>query len=62
MYTKTFVELYNQKKQRQVYKIHEIIELEKICILTINNPRNLDIYQIIKIFLVLRSAYIVTKD
>lgn len=39
-----------------------MIELEKMCIFSVKNSCKLDTYQIIKIFTVLCSAYIVTKD
>lgn len=61
-YTGVFVKFSNQRNCRQVYEIHEIIELEKIHALTIDNPCNLSAYQIIKISLVLQSVYIISRN
>lgn len=46
----------------QVYKIYRIIELKKVCVLTVNSFCNLGIHQIIEIFLVFYNAYIVPRD
>ena len=61
IYTKVFVEFYNQKNGRQVHEIHEMIELEKMHVLTTENFRNLSAYRIIDILLILCSAYIVPR-
>ena len=61
-YTGVFVEFYNWRNRGQVYKIYEIVELKKICALTVENPRILDAHQIIKIFSILYNAYFVLKD
>ena len=39
-----------------------MIELEKICALTAENPRNLGAHWIIEILLVLRSVYVVPRN
>ena len=39
-----------------------MVELEKIHVSIIENPCNLDAYQIIEISLVLRTAYMVLKN
>lgn len=46
----------------QVYEIYGMIELEKIHTSTIENSYNLNAHCIIKILLVLRSAYLVPRD
>ena len=61
-YTRVFVELYNWKNNRQVYKINKMIELKKICTSTIENFRNLCAHQIIEIWLVLHIAHVAFKD
>ncbi len=42
IYTGAWVELYNWRNYGQVYEIHGMIELEKICALIAENPHNLD--------------------
>lgn len=37
-YTGAFIKLENQRNREQVYKIHEMIELEKMRVLTVENP------------------------
>ena len=61
-YTGAFVELYNWRNSGQVYKIHGMIELEKMRALTAENPCNLGAHRIIKISLVLRNAHVVLRD
>lgn len=61
-YTRAFVEFYNQRNNRQIYEIYKMIELEKICSLTTENPCNFDTHRIIEICLVHYSAYVVLKD
>ncbi len=61
-YIETLVKFYNWTNCRQVHEIYRMIELEKICISIAENPRNLGIYRIIKISLVLCSAYVVSRD
>ncbi len=61
-YTEAFVELYNWKNRGQVYEIHKMIQLEKMCASIVKNPRNLGAHRIIEISSVLRSAYIVLRD
>lgn len=62
IYIGIFVKLYNWKNHKQVYEIYGIIELEKMCTLTIKNFYNLSIHQIIKISLVPCSAHMVSGD
>ena len=61
-YNGEFFELYRKKNNGQVHKISGIIELEKMCTLTAENPYNFDTHQIIEISLVLCSANMVSKD
>lgn len=61
-YTKAFVKLYNWRNRKQVHEIYEIIELEKMHVLTSKNPCNLGIHQIIKILSILYSIYVVFRN
>lgn len=61
-YIEALVKLCNWKNGWQVYEIYGIIELEKMCTSTAENLHNFDIYRIIKISLVLRSAYMIPRD
>ena len=61
-YIEAFVEFYNWKNRRQVYKIYRIIKLEKICTLTVKNSHNLSIYWMIEILLLLYITHIVFRD
>ena len=61
-YTRAFVELYNWRNGRQVYEIHRMIELKKICSLTVKNPHDLGAHQIIEISSVLHSAHVIPKN
>ena len=61
-YTGAFVNLSNWKNRRQVYKINEMIELQKMRALTTENHWNLDVDWIIEISSVLRSTYMVFGD
>ena len=45
----------------QVYEIHKIIKFEKIYALTTKNLCNFNVYQMIKISLVLCNTYIVSR-
>ena len=60
-YIEIFVELYNWKNCGQVHEI-KMVELGKMRTLITKNPCNLSACQIIEIFLVLRSAHMVSKD
>lgn len=62
IYTRIFFEFYNWKNRKQVYEIYIMIEFEKRYTLIANNLRNLDIYQIIKIFSVLQNIYIMPRN
>ncbi len=62
IYIEAFVELYNMKNCRQVYKIHKIVEFEKIYALTAKHSHNLSAYYLIKISSILRSEYIICKN
>ena len=57
-----FIKLCNWKNHGQVYEIDRIVELEKMHVLIVENPRNLGADQIIEIFLVLHSAYIISSN
>ncbi len=46
----------------QVHEIHGMIELEKMCALIAENPRNLGAHRIIEISSVLCSAHVVSRD
>ncbi len=61
-YTRAFVELYNWRNHGQVYEIHGIIELEKMCASIAKNHRNLIAHQIIEISSILYSAYVVLSN
>lgn len=62
IYTRTFVELYNLRKNRQVHEIHKMIKLEKIRALTAKSFCKLGAYQIIKILLsILYGIYIISR-
>ncbi len=63
-YIKAFVELYNWKNYGQVYEIHGIVELEKMCTCTstAKHPRNLGAYRIIEISSILHSTHIVLRN
>lgn len=39
-----------------------MIELKKMCALTVENPRNFDVHRIIEILLVLHSTYIIPRN
>ena len=56
------VELYNKKNHEQVYEIHGLIVLDKMCASIAKNPCNFGTHWIIKIFLSLRGAYMVPRD
>ena len=61
-YIGVFIKLYKWKNHAQVYEIHRMVKLKKMRTLTMENPRNLDVHQIIEISLILHSAYAVFKD
>ena len=61
-YTGAFVELYKERNHGQVHKIYAIVEFKKWHTSTVENPSNLGVYRIIKVSLVLRSAYIIPID
>ncbi len=62
IYTKAFVEIYNWRYRKLVYKTHEIVELEKYLISKAENGLNLGGNQFYKISEVLYSAHIVLGD
>ena len=62
MYTRALVEVYNWHSRNLVYKIHEIIKLEKYLISKAGNPLNLGGQQFYKISKVLQSAYIISRN
>lgn len=61
-YIRASVELYNWKNREQVHKIYGMVKFKKMCVLTTENSRNLGIHQIIKIFLVPHSTYMVSGN
>ena len=42
MYIRAFIEIYNWRFRRLVYKTHGIVKLEKYLISRLENPLNLD--------------------
>lgn len=44
IYTRAFIAFYNWTNSKQVYEIHEIIKLKKICILIAENLYNFGAY------------------
>lgn len=44
IYIGAFVKLYNWRNRGKVYKIYEIIELEKMRVSTAKYPRNLNLH------------------
>ncbi len=62
IYTGELVELYNWRNHIQIHEIHGMIELEKMCASIAENPRNLSIYQIIEISLVLHCTHLVPRN
>lgn len=54
--------IYNWRNRGHVHEIYIIVELEKWCTSTAENPCNLDAHRIVKISLILRSAYVVPRD
>lgn len=62
MYTRVFVELYNWRSRRLVHETYEIVKLEKYTILRAENCLNFGGIQFYKIFEVLWSAYIISKN
>ena len=61
-YTRAFVELCKWKNRGQVYKIHEMIELDKWHVSMAENLRNLSAHHIIEVSSDLRSAYVISRD
>lgn len=61
-YIGTFVELYNCRNDKQIYKIYRMIEFEKMYTLIIKNLCKLKAHEIIEVSSVLHSAYLVFKD
>lgn len=61
-YTQAFLELYNWRKYEHDHGIYKKIELEKMCTSTAKNLYSLSAHSIIKISLVLYSAYMVLKN
>ena len=61
-YTGAFVELYNWKNGRQIHEIHGMIELEKMCTLTMENSHNLGAHWIIEISSILCDTHMVSRD
>ena len=60
-YTGAFIKRYNWKNSGQVYKIHGMIELEKMHALIVKNLHNLGANRIIEILSVIHSTHIVPK-
>ncbi len=61
-YIGAFVELYNERNRGQVYEIHEVIELEKMCTSMAKLPRYLGAHCIVKISSIFCSAYVIPRD
>ena len=62
IYTGALIELYNWGNCGQDHEIHRIIEFKKMRASITKNPRNFGACRIIKIFLVLRSTYVISRD
>lgn len=62
MYTKIFVETYNQHSKELVYKTYRIIKFKKYPISRVENFLNLDRQQFYKISEFLQNAYIISRD
>lgn len=61
IYTGAFVELYNSRNRGRIYEVYEKIELEKCHASIAKYLCNLNVYDIIKISLILHNAHIVPK-
>ena len=61
-YIEIFIEQYNQRNQKQVYEIHRIVALKKICSSTTKHLHNLSINHIVKISSILHIVYIIPKN
>ncbi len=61
-YIRAFIELYNCRNHRQVYEIHGIVKFEKICALMVKYPYNFSAHHIIKIYSILHSIHVVSRD
>ena len=62
IFIRAFIKLYNLKNRRQVHKFYRIVEFEKMYILMAKHLCNLAAYYIVKISLILRTAYIISKN
>lgn len=62
IYMWTLVMFENWRNREQVYEMSMMIELEIMYTSITKNPYNLDAHLIIKIFLVLCSTHMVSKD
>lgn len=62
MYSRAFIELYNSKNYRKLYKIHEIFEFKKMYVSTTGNPDNFSAYWVIKILFVLRNTNMILRN
>lgn len=62
IYTEVFVEFYNKKSHGQVYEMHGMNKLKKICTLIRENLYNLIAHQIIQILSVLYNTHIISRD
>lgn len=57
-----FVKLYNWSNFGYIYEIYEIIEFEKIYVLTAENFCSLNLHRIIEISLILCNAHVISKN
>lgn len=62
IYIRAFVERFNERKRRQIHKIHEMIRFDKIHTSTCKNPCNLGAHWIIEISSVLHSTYVIPRN
>lgn len=62
IYTRAFIQIYNQCNYKLVYKIYEIVKLEKYLISRTEIFLNLGTYQFYKIFLILQIFYILLRN
>lgn len=62
LYTRSSIELYNSRNNKQVHRMHGMIQLENMYALIMQNFCNLGIYWIIDIFLFLYNTHIVSRN
>ena len=62
IYIRKYIEFYNQKNHKEVYKIYKMVELKEMYALTAKNLYNLNIYQIINISMDFCNLQIIYRD